>query len=374
MTLRVLTVLPWIASGGVERRRAMLSELASDDFEHLIVSFTADGELERRIRAGKAKLKAVGGKQITSLNSWRDVALEIDRFRPHIIHGAVFEGNILAAILGTLLHVPIVILEETSEATNRSSRGHKLLRMLTRLADRIVAISEPVARDLERVTKVPVSKISLITNGVEPYEVPSKEARAQARARFGFLNQELVVGTMCRLVDDSHKRVSDMIRAMALPQLDSIAVRLLVCGDGKVRQELETLSAELGVSERVVFAGTLIDPRDGFYAMDIFAHVAAREGFGLAVAEAAFCALPIVTTGVGGIAEIVVPDETALIVPVGDPEKIADAILALATDPEKRLQMGEAGRERALARFSAQRWVNDLESLYRELLREKGLI
>ena len=310
---------------------------------------------------------------IDSLQSWKKVASEIRSFRPHILHGAVFEGNILVATLGALLRVPIVVLEETSLPIYRKPRAERFFQALALAADRVVAISPQVADYVQDKARVPARKIATITNGVEPLESPSAEERATARARWGIPQDALVLGTLSRLVDDQNKRVSDVIRALPAVLERQPNAHLLVCGDGRARPELESLVSELGLGEKVTFAGTVI-AKDGLSAMDIFVHVASHEGFGLAVAEAAFCALPIVTTGVGGIAEIVVADETALLVSVGATDEISHALITLMEDPERRRAFGAAGRARALERFSAQRWVNDLESLYQELLKEKGLV
>ena len=372
--IRVLHVLPWIRGGGVERRRAILAEgYADDTYELRVLGLSVGGAAADRIARSTADLVNCGGVSLTSVRAWKQVALEIRSFRPHIIHGAVFEGNILAATLGALLRVPIVVLEETSLPIYRKPRAERLFQTLALAADRVVAISPQVADYVREKARVPARKVATITNGVEPLEIPSSDEREAARARWEIPQDALVLGTLSRLVDDENKRISDVIRALPAVLDRQPNAHLLVCGDGRARPELESLVSELGLGEKVTFAGTVI-AKDGLAAMDIFVHVASHEGFGFAVAEAAFCALPIVTTGVGGIAEIVVADETALLVSVGSTDEIAHALVTLMEDPTRRRAFGAADRARALERFSAQRWVNDLESLYQELLKEKGLV
>lgn len=370
---RVLHVLPWVIGGGVERRRALFAELQSPEFDVLILCFGARGPLLERIQRSSASLVSLGGAELREVRTWRAVVAEIRRFRPHIIHGAVFEGNILAATLGRTLGVPIVLIEETSLAIHRSPRGHFLFRSLAALSDRVVAIAPQVKAFLMERAGVPESKITTITNGVEPLAQTTMAARLAARERWGLRPTAFVWGTLSRLVDDDNKRVSDVLKALALVRRRGLDVQLLVCGDGRERPMLEALADELGVSEDVVFAGNII-AEEGLAAMDVLVHAASHEGFGLAIAEASFTGLPIVTTGVGGIAEIVIPEETGIFVPVGDPDAIARACSRLMEDSSLRLSLGEAGRSRALERFSADRYVRDLESLYRELLQEKGLL
>lgn len=367
--IRILHVMPWILSGGVESLRAKIVEQSSSDFTHRVFSFTASGENAERITQGGAQIITARDNSLTSHRAFLDLVRVVREYRPHIIHGAVFEGVILAATVGRLMRVPVVIGEETSDATNRSPRGHALFRGLSMLTDRTVAISPQVADNLREITKVAPHKIHLIMNGVDPLTVPDAAARRAARARYGVPQDALVLGTMARLVDDSHKRVSDVIRAMEHLRKREPRAHLLVCGDGRERAGLERLAQELEVADHVTFAGQVV-PQDGFDAMDIFVHVAQREGFGLAVAEAAFCALPIVTTGVGGIASIVLPNESALLVPVGDAHAIAAAVQDFAEDADKRRAFGAAGRAYAVEHFSSTRYVRDVEAFYRMMLDE----
>lgn len=374
--VRVLHILPWISEGGVEHMRGHFAQrFSADVFDVMVVGLAVNsaGQSALRIKNSPAHLVDCHQGTIRSFATWKTVIDVVRSFRPHIIHGAVFEGNIFAATLGALLRVPIVVLEETSLPMYRKPRAERLFQTLALAADCVVAISPQVANYLRDRARVPVSKIATITNGVEELNVPAPEAKRAARAQWDVPPDALVLGTLSRLVDDENKRVSDVLRAMPEIIKHQPNAHLLVCGDGGARKGLEALARELNLEAYVTFAGTVV-AKEGLYAMDIFVHAASHEGFGLAVAEAAFCALPIVTTGVGGIAEIVIPEETGIFVPVGDPSAIAEAVKRFIRDDALRQTMGRAGRTRALERFSAQRWVNDLEALYQELLREKGLI
>lgn len=368
--IRVLHVLPWITAGGVERRRAAIAEQSGDAFEHQFFTFVANGESADRMRAAGCVIHEASVSRLTGTRPFIELARVVRAYKPHIIHGAVFEGVILAATVGRAMRVPIVLGEETSDATNRSWRGHGLFRALAMATDRTVAISPQVMEKLQTLTGIPAHKIQLIVNGVEPFDEVSDAGRAQAKKSFSLPEDAFILGTMSRLVDDSHKRVSDLIRAISIIRQDLPNAHVLVCGKGRDKPMLEQLAQDLGVAEHVTFAGT-VKPAEGFAAMDVFVHVAQREGFGLCVAEAAFCGLPTVTTGVGGIAEIVVPDTTASIVPVGDPPAIAKAVLALAKDSELRARYGAAARKRAVERFSVERYVRDIDAFYHALIEEK---
>jgi glycosyltransferase involved in cell wall biosynthesis len=292
-------------------------------------------------------------------------------FRPHIVHGAVFEGVGLAVVLGRAVGATVVV-EETSHAVNRSWAGHALFRALAASAHACVAISPAVKGYLEQVTHVPSSRITVIENGTVEPRIGAGVTRESARQALGLGADDFVVGTVCRLVDDSNKRVSDLIRAVALLANTVPRLRLLVVGDGLQRPMLEELAASLAVRERIVFAGHREDVGNCYVAMDVFALVSRNEGFGLVAPEAMFCGLPVLATRVGGLVDIVLDGVTGVLVPPCEPAAIAQALARFSHDSELCRRLGQAGMERAHARFSAARYAGDVDRFYQRLLQARA--
>jgi glycosyltransferase involved in cell wall biosynthesis len=289
-------------------------------------------------------------------------------WKPDIVHGAVFEGLSLAVVAGRLSRARVV-LEETSHAVNRSPRGHALFRGLTAMADACVAISPAVADYLVEVTQVPRRKITVISNGAASPTMPSPERALALRQELGIAPEALVVGTVARLTDDSHKRVSDLLRAAALLSSTVPQLHVLVVGDGKERGMLEGLAKSLGLVERATFAGHRDDVGNMYGVMDVFALVSAREGFGLVVAEAMLCGLPVVGTSVGGIPDIIGDDSNGVLVPPMQPELLSRALRALLSSKERRIELGSCAQRRAREHFSAERYVADVDAFYQRLMR-----
>ena len=141
-------------------------------------------------------------------------------------------------------------------------------------------------------------------------------------------------------------------------------VRYVFCGDGSAREALTTAAQPLG--DRVRFAGFQRDVAPCLAAADIVALPSLHEGLGVAALEAMAAARPVVASRVGGLAEVVVPRETGLLVPPEDPAALAEALATLIADPATRARLGEAGRARVLAHYSAARMAEGTLACYSE--------
>jgi len=369
---RILHCLAYVATGGVERRRLILGrELDARRYEQRLVARSASGPISDELRGAGVPVDLVGGTGFFDARAFARGIQIAREFRPHVVHGAVFEGVGLAVAIGRAVGATVVV-EETSHAVNRSWTGHALFRALALSAHACVAISPAVAEYLEQVTRVPRSRITVIENGALEPKIDPGVTRESARRSFGIPEDDFVVGTVCRLVDDAHKRVSDLIRAVALLAPNHPRLRLLVVGDGLQRPMYEGLARSLGVAENVIFAGHREDVGNCYVAMDVFALASRREGFGLVAPEAMFCGLPVVATRVGGLVDIVRDGETGILIPPDEPAAIARAITRLAQDSELARRMGQAGLERARERFGSARYARDVDLFYQRLIETRA--
>ena len=207
----------------------------------------------------------------------------------------------------------------------------------------------------------------------EPAAAPDPARVTALRKELDIPCEAFVIGTVGRLQDPC-KRTSDIIRA--LPKvLDSIPeAQLLIVGSGPDEGMLRALAAKLGVTEKVVFAGYQAEPRPYYELMSVFVLASANEAFGLVLVEAMLSELPVVATRVGGILTVVQEGKTGLLVEPEKPDKIASKIIELAREPELRFKMGRAGKARARAEFSSERYVAEVEKMYLDLARARALI
>ena len=160
---------------------------------------------------------------------------------------------------------------------------------------------------------------------------------------------------------------SDLIHAFHRASAAHSGLHLLVVGEGVLRSRLEAQADRLGISPRTHFLGWRDDIAELLGAADIFLLSSHNEGLGLVLVEAMAKRLPVVATAVGGIPEVVVHGKTGLLVPSRSPGRMAEELLKLAGDPERRQWMGAAGYRRSLARFSIDITVRRTEQVYSEL-------
>jgi glycosyltransferase involved in cell wall biosynthesis len=365
--LRVLHCIETVGSGGVEQRRLLLAKgLDPELFEQRLVCTQTRGPIADAMDTAGTPVVAIGKfRAISDVRRYSLAWREIRAFRPHIVHGAVFQGNATAMLTGCLARVPIRIAEETSDPTNRAWRANLFMSAMYRLGDTVVAVSDAVAAYLVRIG-VPSAKIVTIENGVAVPRAVTLEERAALRDALGFTENQLVIGTVGRLYDD-HKRVSDLIEAMAELLRGVPNVRLLVVGDGPDRLALERLAMTRGIGEFCRFVGYQPDTAPYYALMDLFVLASAREAFGLVLAEAMLASVAVVGTAVGGIPSILDNGTAGVLVEPCRPRLLTAALQSILADGPRRKALASAGHRRATARYRPERYVTNVAGLYERL-------
>jgi len=222
-------------------------------------------------------------------------------------------------------------------------------------ADRIVAVSDQ-ARSHLIAQGLREARVDRVYNGVT-LPAPARE-RVAWRHDWGVAESVPVLGTVARLVPA--KGVADAIRAFATVTRQHPGSIFVVAGDGPERERLQHLADELGVGPQVRFLGYVRDVAGCLSAMDLFLFPSHREAMGIAVVEALAAGLPVVSTDVGGLPEVLTP-ECGVLVPAHDPGAMADAIRGLLSRQESS---GAFSVERA-AQFSVATMVGETIAVYR---------
>jgi L-malate glycosyltransferase len=242
----------------------------------------------------------------------------------------------------------------------------RLLRMNRRAVSTVVANCLAVKREVVRQERYPESKVTVIYNGWRPREVC--EEPAQGRSALGIpaaAKMLLIVANLRPL-----KRVADAITIAALALRGDPDVWLAVVGadrcgaTGSERERLASLARELGIADRVVFAGSTTNPWPMISACDIGLLCSETEGLSNTLIEYSAAGKPVVCTNVGGNEEVVADSQSGYLYSVGNVEQAAARVAQLLRDPELRRRMGVVGRQLVASRFGIDQMVESHLRLY----------
>ena len=371
--IRVLNIVDTINSGGVERRRLSMAKLLDkSQFELKIICTNAVGNFPEEFKKHNVEVIEIGNlNSVFDIKQHRKVIQIIDSFKPHIIHGAVFEGVTMAAINGFYKRVPVIIIEETSDPQNRSWRGNLLMKIFALLSDKVIGVSPASTNYLIKKLKINPEKVVLINNGVAIPNYANYTTKEKLKQQLNIKTDDLVIGSIGRMDSDETKRYSDLIKAFAILNKNEISVKLLLIGDGREKLNYEKLVKELSLEENVVFAGYQNEVSPYYGIMDIFSLVSSHESFGLVLAEAMLHKLPIVATKVGGMQYIVDDNQTGFLVNKYDVESIANQLLQLCISKDLRIKFGNSSYEKAIKNYTEEQYVNHIQNLYLSLGKQK---
>ena len=286
--------------------------------------------------------------------------------RPDIAHIHLFHAEIYGIPAAWLARVPRIFVSRHNEDPRPARQPLKTLyRGLWALTTLGICISAAVRRTVEA-EGAPSRKLRVVHYGLPPAASPDRAAaRAHLLHLTGFPADSVLFGTVSRLIDI--KGIDDAIRAVALLQSGPSKTRLIVVGDGPYRATLEDLALAAGVADLVAFIGWQPDALNIMAGLDVLLSPSHREGFGMSVVEAMSQSVPVIAARAGALPEIVADGETGLLVPPKSPDALAAAMRALAADPVRRHQLGEAAVRRVRESFSAETMLAATAALYEGL-------
>jgi glycosyltransferase involved in cell wall biosynthesis len=282
------------------------------------------------------------------------------RRRPRILHTHLVHADVYGQLSGALTGIPVRVSTKHGFNEFRENRGFALGdRAIASLAHRHIAISRGLARYLEEVEGFDGSSFQIVHYGIEPDGTPPAWAGGEPRL--------LCVG---RLIPIKGHLV--LLRAFAEARRELPSLQLDIAGRGPLEPALRALAKELGVGDAVHFLGHVTPVQRAIERAAIVVVPSMGEGFGMVALEAMERARPVVAAEIGGLGELVEDGVTGLLVPAGEAEPLARALVRLAGDVELAARMGEAGRGRALEHFLQKRCTERTEELYKEALNGRG--
>jgi len=363
----VIAYLVRPAEGGIKSHLlTLLAGLDRTRFEPIVIC-PPDSSLRRDVE--QAGCKVIPLELVGELNPIKDLKAVLSlrrilrRVKPDILHIHSAKAGLVGRLAAASLRRPRIVLTMHSfvfdERVGRLKRTMAawVERRLSRLTDRIIAVSGALRDELVSRTGLSPDKITVIPNGITFREIHKSGGDPPRRT----------VGTVSRLAPQ--KGVDNFIRAAALVRKRFPSAGFFIIGDGPFREALEALADELGIRESVEFMGFQPDALPIVATFDVFALASTWEAFGLVLVEALSQEVPVVAFRVGGIPEIVDGSTTGLLAEPGNVEDLADKVCRLLADRELAARIAREGCKSVRSRFSSDRMVAETQDVYASLVR-----
>ena len=391
---RVLRILNRLAVGGPVLNATYLSRYLAPEFETiLVVGEKEDHEKSAAYLADQLGINYVTikgmGRSISPASdymAYRELKRLIKSFKPDIVHTHSAKPGALGRLAAAATNVPAIVHTFHGHVFHSYFNPVKTKvfinteRYLAKKSDAIIAISDQQKVELVHQFKIaPEDKFHVIPLGfdLDRFQKDNEEKRKKFRAEFNINNETIAIGIIGRLVPvKNHYLFIKAIRQVL--DKSNKPIKALIIGDGETRADLENIAKEVGIpfsteNDRqhphpLVFTSWRSDIDVINAGLDIVCLTSVNEGTPVSLIEAQASNKAIVSTRVGGIADIVIEGETALLADVNDSQSFCDHLLKLVEDDELRSRMGHNSSKHVLQKFSYQRLMNDMSRLYNQLL------
>ena len=335
----------------------------------LVFSERLKPEFEERLQSTGAILAAINYSRGVA-NYRRELRKLVDQHAITTAHIIFFDYFSAMPWIAKLAGIPTVIYEMQNSGEFRSTSWKKLLlqlrtKLTTAPTTRVIAISEFVKAQLIK-GGLAERKIVVRYLGVDTERfVPDAAARGQWAKNFDVADDELILSTVSYLRPFKNPQV--LVEMCGELKRRKIPARLFVAGDGEMLPSLRAQSEQLGVTDRIHWLGNVSDPKSLLQASDAFVLASVGEAFGLVLAEAMACRVPIVGSRHGSLLEVVSEGESGLLATPLDEKSFADAIETLAKDPGLRQRMANQALERVRTKFTVEKAVEETLAIYESL-------
>jgi glycosyltransferase involved in cell wall biosynthesis len=374
-----------------------LTKYLAPDFETLLVV----GEKEDHEKSAAYLADELGINYITipqmgrAINpaadffTYQAIKKIIKKFRPDVVHTHAAKPGALGRMGASALKVPAIVHTYHGHVFHSYFNNAKTKffiqteRYLARKTDAIVVISEQQKKELSIDFKIaPAEKFHLIPLGLDldKFAVSQEEKRKKFRTEFGLVDDEIAIGIIGRLVPVKNHYL--FLKAIKyLLDRSSKKIKAFIIGDGETRKDMENIAREVGLNftshfdtshpHPLVFTSWRSDIDVINAGLDIVTLTSFNEGTPVSLIEAQAANKPIVSTRVGGIGDIVIENETALLADIADSEMFCNHLLQMVENDALRKSLAANSRDYVVERFSYQRLMSDMSSLYFDLIAKK---
>ena len=387
--ISVVRVITRLNIGGPSIQATRLSALDRDGFSTTLIHGRlgeGEGDMSYLIAPGSRSIYVdTLCRPLSPLNDVRTFVRlvgEMRRARPRIVHTHMAKAGLLGRLAAATYNLtrgggPRAAIIHTYHGHVLEGYFSGLMtrvfiafeRALARISDTIVAISPAIERELRddfRIGRRDQYRVIPLGFDLAPFAAINDATRVRARQDLGIAAGAEVVCTVGRLTAiKQHRLFLDAIARVAALRPNVVA---LIAGDGELRADLEQYAGELGIAGRVRFLGWRRDLATIYGASDVFLLTSRNEGTPVALIEAMASGIPGVSTDVGGVKDVIVSDEVGARVREHTGEALAAPIVHYLSHPSLRRDSGVRARAAVVDRYSLDRLVHDVRTLYRDLV------
>jgi sugar transferase (PEP-CTERM/EpsH1 system associated) len=361
--------------GGLENGLVnLINRIPADRFRHAIICLTDFTAFRQRLQRGDVSVFALnkppGNSPVTLFKLWR----LLKQLRPDIIHTrnlAALEGTLAAALAGVPIRIHGEHGRDIDDLDGRSTRRQIMRRLFKPFVNHYIAVSRDLESYLRQKIGVPHSRIAQIYNGVDSELFhPAGERREEVPCA-GFAGTgDFVIGTVGRMQDvkDQLTLARAFVRLIQAIPGAAQRLRLVMIGDGPLREKVRVLLANAGLERNAWLPGERNDVPRIMRSFDLFVLPSLAEGISNTILEAMASGLPVLATAVGGNSELIQAGVTGTLVPRDDPESMAHAMRAYAESVALCRSQGSDARRTVERRFGMETMVNAYMAVYDNML------
>ncbi len=386
--VKIVRIINRFNIGGPTFNATYLTRYLSDDYETMLVGGVPDeGEKDSLHVLKENGIEPIIvpelSRAIDPINdrkAYRKIKRIIREFQPDIVHTHASKAGLLGRLAAKSLKVPVIVhtfhghVFHSYFGKRKTDLFKRIERYLAKISSGIVAISDIQKEELVVDHKIaPSKKVKVIPLGFDltKFSIDLQEKRKVTRARFSIEEDEVAIAIVGRLapIKDHNFFLSciQMLKKSAKKKF-----KIFIVGDGSERKEIEEKAREIDPDGKIIELTSWILDISTFNAgMDIMCLTSKNEGTPVSLIEAQATGLPVVTTDVGGVRDVVVNGSAGFVIKKDDIETYAEKLRLLVESNELREKYGTFGKDYVLKRYGYERLVNDIDAYYKELLKNE---
>jgi glycosyltransferase involved in cell wall biosynthesis len=368
--IRILqTIRQGKIGGGETHVLDLVSTLNKDKYESIVLSFT-EGPMVDKMKEMGVKTHVIYTEKPFNRSVWGKVKDILEEEKIEIVHAHGTRANSNTFSAAKKLGIPLLYTVHGWSFHNDQNFLVKSIRtygekFLVKNATKTICVSNSNYEDGAK--RFSMKNATVITNGINLAKFDLTQSFKDIRKEFNIKEDEVLVGFIARMT--SQKDPFTLLKAISKIPADS-KIKFLIIGDGDSKEAVLKMADELKINSRVIFENFRQDIPDVLHGIDIFCLPSLWEGLPIALLEAMAMAKAVVATAIDGTKEVIVHEKNGLLVPVMNPDELANALILLSNDKALRDRLSKEARCTVEKDYNVERMTREVEKIYDELYKQ----